>query len=283
MGENARPRIRHRSFCGQHGPGGFYGGVGAGQLLLRAPGRQKRKQPAPIRLPRTGHRRLCPNFSLHPQRTGRNPHLALSATGVNALCVCTHALPALFSRPAHSHYADGGHSADSDPLCNSEHVAGGLECGDLVCRQYVRSRLRGRDRSLSDHRVFRYQWHDYSRRYWQCSHCGFFPDVVSPFVGFSRATPGEFRQEEQRAAKEFSSTTKLAGAIDAFGLLRIGFHRAGIRSAVDAGADHDTGAEHGPKSQHHPDCLLVRSGARRGHRLSFCRPLAGSAHCIRRY
>ena len=59
------------------------------------------------------------------------------------LCLCAHALSALFSRLAHSYYADGGHPADSDPLCNSAHVAGGLECGDLVCSQYVRSRLRG--------------------------------------------------------------------------------------------------------------------------------------------
>ena len=43
MGENARPRIRHRSFCGQHGSGRFYGGVGAGQLLLRAPMADKSK------------------------------------------------------------------------------------------------------------------------------------------------------------------------------------------------------------------------------------------------
>ena len=46
--------------------------------------------------------------------------------------------------------------------------------------------------------------------------------MVSPFVGLSRAIPGEFRQEEQRAAKESSSTAELAGAVDAFGLLRIG-------------------------------------------------------------
>ena len=151
MGENARPRIRHWGFCSQHGPSSFYGGVGAGQLLLRALGRQEQKQSAPLRLPRTGHRRLCPNFPLNPQRTGRNPHLALPATGIDALCLCTHALPALFPRPAHSHYAHGGNSADSDPLCNSAHVTGGLECGDLVCRQYVRSRLWGRDRGLSDH------------------------------------------------------------------------------------------------------------------------------------
>ena len=55
-----------------------------------------------------GIRRLCPNFPLNPEWAGRNPHLALPATGVDALCLCAHALPALFSRPAHSHYANGG-------------------------------------------------------------------------------------------------------------------------------------------------------------------------------